>query len=647
MSISFLYPIFLWSLFALAIPIIIHLFQKKKIVKLHFSTTIFFKSTALKKSKIRRINKILQLIVRLLILLIIILLFSTPIKNDNPFNNLSSKKSKLYCWIDKSLSMDVITNNQSIINKAKEIATEFDTTLPGELLIYDNNQFKKLDDNFKFKTEVKHISFKDFYFNFIRLNKNENNSLLIISDMQKNNVNIFDLLKNEEPFLTTIVDLSPRNLNNISIDSVHINSDNEKSIFVNLSKAGKPKITSLELISNKMRRGVAPLKQKENFKFYSTFKISDDINSGSIKTNNHDNFLHDNQIFFSEAPKSTKKILIINENIEFSHLYEAINSIVDSSLYKVTKKTVITLNAEDIDESDIIVINSIKSASSIIYSLLKPGFFTEKNILFSPSHLDESSVLNSEILKYLGYQHPKITIDTTLQFPSKTLSSQYLWKGFNQSELNQIKLNSTIKDLPGNSILKTNNKQKLISKVTDKNNSTWIISSVELELSSKNNLTMSGFYIPLIDKILNQLKITGNNSAKGYIAGTNFISPLQDPKNTLKVTGDQFNQIFSSPILRVDKPGIYQVHNSIGNTVSFPVNFNSDELNLSYIDTDEIEFKKNIKIIKPHKITNFLKEIKLGNFEKYLVIILLILILMELYLTISLSLYNRNLSQQS
>lgn len=647
MPISFLYPLFLWSLFFLSIPIIIHLFQKKKVVKLQFSTTLFFKSSALKKSKIRRINKILQLIIRLLILLVIILLFSTPIKNDNPFNRLSSKKSKQFCWVDKSLSMDAFINNQTIISLAKEIVNDFDTTLPGELIIFYNNKFLNFNNDFKFKTNVSYNSFKNFYTNFKNLNKDDNNSLLILSDLQTGSDNIFDILKNDEPYLTTIIDLSPNNLNNISVDSLLINNEKNRSINVKLSKTGETKIRSLELISDKMRRGVAQLETNKKSEYFSNFKMSDDIKSGSIRTDNDDDFLHDNQIFFSETPENIKQILIINDNPDFSHLFEAINAIIDSSSFKIIKKTVASLTAEDVEVAEIIVINSLKNVSNIIYSLIQPGFFTDKNILFCPSHSEESSIFNSEILKYLGYSHPKVIFDTTPQFPAKSFSSNYFWNEFKQTDLNQIAFGSLISDIPGIPILKTNKRNSLISKFKDNNNSTWIISSVELEATSNTNLTMSGFYIPLIDKILNQLKISENNSINGYTAGLNFISPIPDPKNIFKVTGDQFNQIFSSPILRIDKPGIYQINNTQGNAITVPVNFDSKELNLSYIEASKSDISKNIKVIKPHKITKFFNEIKHGNFENYLILILLILLLFELYLTISISLYNRNLTQQS
>jgi len=73
----------------LAAPIIIHFFNRRRSVLLDFSTVRFFRITAVRASKIRRLKRLLLLCSRCLLIAVIVALFAKPYSKSNPFAALS------------------------------------------------------------------------------------------------------------------------------------------------------------------------------------------------------------------------------------------------------------------------------------------------------------------------------------------------------------------------------------------------------------------------------------------------------------------------------------------------------------------------------------------------------------------------------
>ena len=75
---KFLYPEFLFGLFTLIIPIIIHLFNFRRSKKVYFSSTRFLKNIKKSTSQKRQIKHFLILFSRLLFLTFLVLAFAQP-----------------------------------------------------------------------------------------------------------------------------------------------------------------------------------------------------------------------------------------------------------------------------------------------------------------------------------------------------------------------------------------------------------------------------------------------------------------------------------------------------------------------------------------------------------------------------------------
>jgi hypothetical protein len=126
---TFLNPFVLFGLAAAAIPILIHLFNIRKLRTIEFSTLTFLKE--LNKNKIRRIKirQWLLLALRTLLILLIVLAFSRPALQGNFGSAGSRAASTLVIIIDNSASMQLYNEQGKYLTQAQQKALEIVGTM--------------------------------------------------------------------------------------------------------------------------------------------------------------------------------------------------------------------------------------------------------------------------------------------------------------------------------------------------------------------------------------------------------------------------------------------------------------------------------------------------------------------------------------
>src|SRR3972149_6434833 len=104
---TFLNPFILFGLAAAAIPILIHLLNKRKLRTIEFSTLSFLKE--LQKNTMRKITlrQWLLLLLRTLIIIFLVLAFSRPALKGNFGTIGSHAKTTLVIVLDNTASMDL------------------------------------------------------------------------------------------------------------------------------------------------------------------------------------------------------------------------------------------------------------------------------------------------------------------------------------------------------------------------------------------------------------------------------------------------------------------------------------------------------------------------------------------------------------
>ena len=113
-------PQLLYALSAIAIPIIIHLFNLRKHRVIYFSSIRFLKEIKDENRRKSRIRDILILISRILAIVFLVLAFAKPYIPDS---NIKST-NQIFIYIDNSQSMDIDFGQGNLLNIAKKKAIE-------------------------------------------------------------------------------------------------------------------------------------------------------------------------------------------------------------------------------------------------------------------------------------------------------------------------------------------------------------------------------------------------------------------------------------------------------------------------------------------------------------------------------------------
>src|ERR1041384_7376099 len=150
---SFVYPLFLWALTALSIPIIIHLFNFRKTTRVYFSNTKLLRQVKQETTQKRKLKQYLVLASRLLFLLFLVLAFAQPF--IPAAEQLSAGKNKII-YLDNSYSMtlpveDKFRSFDAAISFVQEITDVFPPDTRYQLI---TNDFAPFSNSYKTKSEV-------------------------------------------------------------------------------------------------------------------------------------------------------------------------------------------------------------------------------------------------------------------------------------------------------------------------------------------------------------------------------------------------------------------------------------------------------------------------------------------------------------
>ncbi|HMG14917.1 MAG TPA: BatA domain-containing protein, partial [Saprospiraceae bacterium] len=140
---QFLFPAFLFSLLALAVPIIIHLFYFRKFKKVYFTNVKFLKELKKETSSRQRLRNLLVLLMRCLAIAALVFAFAQPFIPKNTTVKQGLKAISIF--VDNSYSMSSLSKDITLVEKAKQRAREIINAYT------DNDKFQILTNDFEGK----------------------------------------------------------------------------------------------------------------------------------------------------------------------------------------------------------------------------------------------------------------------------------------------------------------------------------------------------------------------------------------------------------------------------------------------------------------------------------------------------------------
>ena len=234
---EFLYPNMLYALFALLIPVVIHLFNFRRRKTVYFSNTSVLKTIEQENSKTKKLKHFFVLMARMLFIAALVIAFAYPYKKDNNAIN-NNVDNLIAVYIDNSMSMQSLSAEKTLFEDSRSSAMKLVENLNQAqkyvLLSNDRdtkNEYPMNQDEMllrlnEMKVEAAPVSFEEIYnsLSFIRKkNDFESATLFVYSDFQKNMMEINDL-KNDTMIQIVVLPLKSDFQNNIYIDSVWLQS---------------------------------------------------------------------------------------------------------------------------------------------------------------------------------------------------------------------------------------------------------------------------------------------------------------------------------------------------------------------------------------------------------------------------------------
>ncbi len=230
---SFLFPAFLFALFSLSIPVIIHLFNFKRYKTLYFSNVSLLKRIKQESKKKSQLKQLLILIARLLAITSLVIAFSRPYI---PLTKKTSSAAQqvVAIYIDNTFSMKAESEKGPLLEQAKlkaieiansyRVGTQFliitSDFLPEHEFLLNKEQF--IQQIAAIKESPLSPKLSNVYSQAIRTIsasvKRADKTIYILSDFQKNSTDI-ESIKPDSSVWTYLFPFKAAKTNNLLIDS--------------------------------------------------------------------------------------------------------------------------------------------------------------------------------------------------------------------------------------------------------------------------------------------------------------------------------------------------------------------------------------------------------------------------------------------
>jgi hypothetical protein len=388
-------PEVLYFLALLIIPILVHLFQLQKFVKVPFTNVAFLQKLVQENRKSSRIKKWLILCTRILLFSAVLFAFSQPyFSNKN-----TTKNQHTFIYLDNSLSTNTKGEKGNLLQiAAQEIiknASKKDVySLQTNTDFYKDISYSELKDELlKVKNTSKKLELNSVFLKINNLVEKKTKALsknVLISDYQYNYNYKFT---NVTPAFSAIK-LTPSTKTNVSIDSIFISNRNTNNFTINVivKNQGEAKKNIPIAIFNDTK-----LISKQSYSIEKEaletvpFIIQNQANFlGKIQITYSDTFSFDNTFYFSL--NSTKKVNVLSIGNEANFL----SKIYTEDEFNFTQSSLQNVNYNSIQKQQLIVLNELTEIpENLSKSILD---FSNKggSVVIIPNE-------NSEIISYNSF----------------------------------------------------------------------------------------------------------------------------------------------------------------------------------------------------------------------------------------------------
>lgn len=430
---QFAHPGMLWGLLALAVPLIIHLFNFRRTKKVYFTNVAFLKKVETETSSFRRLKQWLIMAARMAFIAALVIAFAQPFlpaENDRS----TAEKGMNSLYLDNSLSMQNTTESKRYIDlaavKIDELLSLFKNQQNVQFL---SNSFSGDDQFIKGAAKIKdrltevgfssrHRRLENVYSRQVSMAEKESagdrNSFFWFSDFQKSTVGDLQNFKPDSSHHIYLIPVQGEELKNVFVDSVWLASPfiremQNSVLYVKVFNSGNEPVENL------------PVKLFIDDVQTSTSSVSiapETYATASFNFTVREKGEHKGVVQFDDQPitfdNESYFVLDISPAINILHLYQerspsdyVAKLFSNDSLFNFSQYSSGNVNLNRIPENDFVILEGIQAFDTNLQSAIQSFIRDGGHVLVIPSS-NPSEKVYQETLGNMGLSSLRVIKDS-------------------------------------------------------------------------------------------------------------------------------------------------------------------------------------------------------------------------------------------
>jgi hypothetical protein len=409
---QFVYPLFLWALAAISIPIIIHLFHFRRYKKIVFSDIRFLQQLQEQNKSKQKLKDLLVLLCRILAVSALVLAFAQPFIPLGQ-NSKIGGSNVVSVFVDNSFSMNAQGSDGALFemakNKARAIVNAYDNHDKFQVL---TNNLSGSEQRVVNKTEalarIDNIEPTAASANLLDVWAKQNTAFLsegngyfhtyIISDFQYTQFKL-NGLKPDSVIHYNFIPVENKLAQNVSIDSVYINTPFVKAnepvaLQIKLTNHGQTAVEGLvvKVTLNKVQKALLNVNLAAGESVVAEAAVTqtgDTWQEGEVNITDYP-VTFDDKLFFALKPTTQHHILHIGKVTN-----KFINAVyANDANYLLTQNSFGNINYQDFNKYNLIIVDEPTEWSSGLSNELSNYLDQGGQVLIIPSS-ENGTVMNS------------------------------------------------------------------------------------------------------------------------------------------------------------------------------------------------------------------------------------------------------------
>ncbi len=680
---NFVYPSFLWALLVLAIPIIVHFFNFRRLKKVYFTNVRFLQVVKTETNSFKKVKELLILLSRLAFLTALVLAFAQPFFPSENRKSVYNTNSLISMYLDNSYSMQGEIGNKKHLDIGKENITELLRIFPQsanfQLLTNDfksKEQFvtngKKIEDMLaetKFSSKSRDFQAinnrqMSFLSRLAPTNKDQKNQIFWFSDFQKSTAGNLQKLSLDTTNRYYFVPIKSEKSFNLAIDSAWLNNPFVKelensTLNFTIHNYSDENIDNkvIKLFIDEQQISTASVSVPAQSKINASFNFVAQGKGTKKGRISFDDFpiVFDNDYFFTVQIAPIINILSISQSAGgtyIRHVYAGENA------FRTFNFDANNLDLKELENADLVVLSGLANISEDLSKKIQDFVRSGGSVAVFPSSTFEKESYNN-FLKDLGIRNIQSIskTDSLGKNANKVLLPPDMGQPFFRDVFEQSTKNISMPYANaviswvsnGATLLSFKNSRPFLTQANAGRGKAYLFASpLEQPFS---DLAKNAIFVPIMYKIASQSK-KGNNSLSYNFKEKSISLKVVAPKTknpVFKLVKPNQELIPSQRLLGdelfLDLPeqtleaGYYDVVLDGKVVTSVAFNYSKEESEMSFYSVEELKNifskQKNVQIYESTS-KEFVKDFKDKNIGvslwKYFVVFALIFILIEILL---------------